>query len=563
MHWLGQQWRFVTLIIVLMSVVVLIAARLVFLQVIDVDHLQNESQKRSWRTEVIPGQRGVISDRDGNPLAVSTPMKTFTTNIKDLREADIGAIAEFLELDGQELYEKVQSYRENDRRFMYLKRMVDPVSAQAMIDADFDGVYVTTEYKRFYPLSEVTAHIVGVTNNEGKGQEGLELSFEGALQSANGSLKVLLDKHGRVVTELSEEEPAKNGTNIALTIDSALQHLVFDELYKAVKENGAASASVVLMDPKTGEILALVNQPVYNPNNRATLKPEYLRNRAMIDVFEPGSVVKPFTIAAALESGKYGLWTPIETNQSMVIDGYRIRDAANYGTVDLTKIIVKSSNVGAAKIGLHLGNEILWDMFDSVGFGQSLGLGYPGESSGSLPNFVRWPKARIASLSFGYGLTTNIVQLARAYSAIANDGVLPGVQLIKNQFHDEPVRVMSEETARLIRPMLEKVIATEGTAKTAALAYYSAGGKTGTVRKVGKNGYDEDRHRAVFVGMAPIDNPQLVAAIVIDEPNTGKYHGGDVAAPVFARIMDRALQLRNVTPEKLANQVDLASQGAK
>jgi cell division protein FtsI (penicillin-binding protein 3) len=568
-------WRLLFIAFLLLLGVASIVGKLIELQITTTDELQNEGKKRSWRTEVMPAQRGLIFDRNKEPLAVSTPMKTVVANpfhmllpkidpkdkteIRKLDLDNIRKIATLLELDYTALKNKIESYHQKNRHFLYIARQLPPTKVKYLEAARLSGVKVITEYKRFYPLGEVTAHTVGFTAKDGAGQEGLELSFEHSLKSEDGSLKVQLDKRGRVVRELEEQHPPKNGEDIFLTLDSSLQNLVHQELKKAVQLHGAKAASAVLMDPKTGEILALVNQPTYNPNNRATLHPEFLRNRAIVDVFEPGSVMKPFTIAAALESGEYGIYTKIDTNSGrMTIGGHTITDSGrNLGVIDLTGIITKSSNIGAAKIGLFIGSEVMWNMLYSVGFGTQVGLGFPGERTGSLPSYNKWPKARLATLSYGYGLNVNAIQLARAYSSIANDGILPGVTLVQDQITDEPVRVMAAKTAQDIRRMLKTVLEKGGTGTKANLDYYTAGGKTGTVRKLDSNGYSEDKYRALFVGMAPIENPDLVLVIVIDEPNGNKSGGGSVSAPIFGDIMDRALQLRSITPEKLEQRIRL------
>jgi cell division protein FtsI (penicillin-binding protein 3) len=413
-----------------------------------------------------------------------------------------------------------------------------------------EGVYEEREYHRFYPAGEVAAHLVGFTNIDDRGQEGVELSFNKWLEGTPGKKKVLKNLYGDIVRDIMPVAEAKPGKHLDLSLDLRLQYLAYRELKSAVSYHKAASGSFVILDVQTAEILAMVNQPSYNPNNRVGLDLAAVRNRAVTDVFEPGSTVKPLTVAVALESGRYQSDSLIDTSPGFIhVDNKTIPDPVDFGILDLGGIIEKSSQVGITKLALSLNEFEVWEMFQRAGFGQSAGIGFPGESSGYLPNHRRWEDIERATLAYGYGLSVTPLQLANAYLTIANDGVGRSPSIVRGGQSEQSV-VMQPETARELRRMLQGVVL-KGTGSKAAISGYSVAGKTGTARKVGESGYEDTRHLAFFAGMAPVDNPRVIGVVMINDPRIGGYGGGAVAAPVFARVMAGALRLLNIPPEEL------------
>ncbi len=413
-----------------------------------------------------------------------------------------------------------------------------------------EGVYLQREYRRYYPLSEVAAHVVGFTNVDDVGQEGIELAFEKHLGGTSGSKRVLRDRTGQTVADVEPIRTPKPGRDLVLSIDKRIQYLAYRTLLAAVKHNRARAGSAVVLDSRTGEVLAMVNQPSYNPNNRADRLGSRFRNRAVTDVFEPGSTVKPFTIAAALGSGRFDTDSLVDTAPGQIKVGkYLVKDSRNHGKIDLTTIVQKSSNVGASKIALALPPEELWKTFSRFGFGEVSGAGFPGEASGVLNHYFDWGEVHKATLSYGYGISVTALQLARAYAAIANDGKLPQVTFELVDGGAPAVRVISEEVSLKLRRMLETVVTLGGTGAMARLDGYRVAGKTGTVRKVTPDGYSEDRYVAMFAGLAPMSSPRIVTVVVIDEPSAGEYYGGRVAAPAFAEITQGALRLLSVAPD--------------
>ena len=414
------------------------------------------------------------------------------------------------------------------------------------------GVNLQREYKRYYPAGEVAAHLVGFTNVDDSGQEGVELAFNDWLQGMPGEKRVLKDRYGRTVQNVESLRPASPGKALHLSIDRRVQYLAYRELKAAVQRHGARGGSLVMLDAKTGEVMAMAAQPAYNPNNRSGLKSENYRNRAVTDVFEPGSTMKPFTIAAALMSGSYSTRSLIQTAPGYVkVLDHTIRDERNYGTLDLASIIKKSSNVGAAKIALSLGPRPLWQLYSDLGFGLPTGSGFPGESAGVLNSYHNWSEVQLATIAFGYGISTTALHLAQAYDALANDGVMLPVSLTRL---DKPVtgrRVIPAAIAREVRKMLEGVVQTGGTGLRADVPGYRIAGKTGTVHKTANGVYAEDRYQSLFAGMAPASDPDLVLVVVIDEPQGSDYYGGLVAAPVFSRVMQGALRILNIPPDDL------------
>ncbi|WP_043317392.1 penicillin-binding protein 2 [Microbulbifer sp. HZ11] len=555
------RWRFALMAGLLCALAAALVVHLASLQVLPEQDkgyrfLQDQGRARTIRTEEIAAYRGSILDRNGELLAVSTPVHTIWANPQLLKEADakqLRGLAAALGTPPAKLAKRLEKYR--NKGFMYLRRHMTPEGAQKVLQLDLAGVYSKKEYRRFYPAGEVTAQLLGFTNIDDLGQEGLELAYEQSLAGEPGKRQVVKDLKGRTVRDLAVKQEARPGRDLQLTIDMRLQYLAYRELKKAVTENGAASGYMVILDTRTGDVLAMANQPSFNPNNRAGVKAAAMRNRALIDQFEPGSTIKPLTALAALETGRWQPHTRINTSPGYIrLPGKTLLDPVNYGEIDLTRVITKSSQVGITKVAMDLEPETLRGLFYRLGLGEAVGSGFPGEAPGILPTRGRWHPIELANFAFGYGLTVNAVQLAQAYSVVANAGLKRPVSLIlengkKSQDAD---RVVESELAREVTAMLETVIGPEGTGKHAAVQGYRVAGKTGTVHKVGSEGYADNRYRSVFAGFVPADNPRLAAVVVIDDPTSAKYYGGEVAAPVFGKVMTGAMRLLQVPPEKIA-----------
>ncbi|MCK2149105.1 peptidoglycan D,D-transpeptidase FtsI family protein [Marinobacter alexandrii] len=544
-----KAWRYGSVLGVFLLVVVALGWRLVDLHIVDNDFLRQQGDVRTIRVESIDAHRGVVSDRYGEPLAVSTPVQTLWANPSemDAGEARLTNLSRLLNISEAGLRERLETYA--DREFIYLRRKVQPGLAKEVMALDIDGVYSRQEYRRYYPAGEVTAHIVGFTNIDERGQEGMELAYNQWLSGESGRKRVLKDNRGRVIKDLTLIRDASPGHNLQLSIDLRLQYLAYRELKAVVQAHSARGGTLVMLDVDTGEVLAMANQGSYNPNDRSQLAPENLRNKAITDLFEPGSTMKPISMAAALESGDYSVNTTIDTSPGYRRFGrFTIRDHRNYGAINLTDIIAKSSNVGISMIATDIGGDTIRNLYSRLGLGQPTGIGFPGEAVGVLPSPPKWRPVEEATLSYGYGMSVNALQLAQAYMVIANGGVRYPLSLIK--LDGEPVgqRVLSEKVTYEVRNMLREVVS-RGTGKRAQPGFYSAGGKTGTVHLVGKQGYEDSQYKAIFAGMAPIDNPRIVTVVAVDAPQSGEYYGGEVAAPVFARVMSDALRLLNVKPE--------------
>lgn len=546
-------------------VAVLLAWRAIYLQTAQNERLQEYSEEISVREVETSAHRGMIVDVNGEPLAISTPIMSVWAEPRVLmqhpdRLADLAAT---LETDVAHLETIVKPRISRD--FVYLKRHVSPTVSDAIVRKDFAGVHLQKEYKRFYPTSEVTAHVLGFTNIDDRGQEGVELAFDAYLSGRSGSKRVVRDRRGRTIEDLEEIRAVRPGADLALSIDRRLQYVTYRELKAAVAKHRALSGSFVLLDAATGKILALAGQPSFNPNNRKGLIGEYYRNRAATDVFEPGSTLKPFTVATALESGAFEPGSMIDTAPGHYSIGrHVVRDIRNRGRISVADVIRYSSNVGASKLALSMDAEGLWQSFRRFGFGSGTGSGLPGESAGRFTHHSNWSEIEQATLAFGYGMSVTVLQLARAYQAIANDGRMRTLSIQAAGDEIPETRVMSAETAREIRQMLVTVVE-QGTGKLARIDGYSVAGKTGTVHKLTRDGYAEDRYRSLFAGMIPADHPQLVGVVVIDEPREGAYFGGDVAAPVFASVMREAVRIANVPPDRADElalpEIHLADQG--
>ena len=533
--------------IVVISLSAVMMVRLWYLQVLEKGFLQDQGDARTIRMERINAHRGIIEDRRGKPLAVSTPVLSLWANPSEVLEAEanLDPLITYLGVKTEEFDNRLN--RAKSKNFVYLRRHLPPSEAREILELKIPGIYAEREYHRFYPAGEVAAHLVGFTNVDDKGQEGLELSFDEWLAGTPGKKKVLKNLYGEIIRDIKPVAEAQPGKTLTLGIDLRLQYLAYRELKSAVKFFQAKSGSVVVLDVESGQVLAMVNQPSYNPNNRVGLDLNAVRNRALTDVFEPGSTVKPFTVGVALQSGNYSPQSTIDTAPGLVrVGNFTVRDPRNRGEITLGEIIVHSSQVGISKLALDLNEYEVWGMFEKLGFGRDIGTGFPGESSGFLPNHRRWKDIERVTFAYGYGLTVTPLQLAASYLTIASGGIKKDISLIQGTGRNDQ-RIYSTKVADQLKQILALVV-TEGTAKKAAIEGYSVAGKTGTVRKMGESGYEDTRHLAFFAGMAPVDHPRLVGVVLINEPKSDKSGGGSIAAPVFSRVMQSALRILNVPP---------------
>ncbi|HEX9719243.1 MAG TPA: penicillin-binding protein 2 [Ramlibacter sp.] len=542
-------WRSKFIVAAIATGFVTLAARAAWVQVFSNDFFQRQGQVRFARTLELPANRGRILDRNGLLLATSVPAPSFWAIPEDVERdrAKLARLARLLEIPMADLDRKLQ---DEDKTFVWLKRQVDEAVAQQVAALDIKGIYQRKEYKRQYPEGEAAAHVVGFTNVEDRGQEGVELAFNDQLAGRPGSRRVIKDRLGRVVEDVGEQVPPVDGRDLQLSIDSKVQFFAYQKLRDAVLEHKAKAGSVVVLDVVSGEVLALANYPSYGPNRRANLTGAQLRNRALTDTFEPGSTMKPFVIALALEKGLVRPDTPIQTAPGrLMIGGSMISDAHPHGVLTVSEVIQKSSNVGTVKMAMQMQPREMWEMFSQVGFGQKPQLPFPGAVSGRLRAYKGWRPIEQATMSYGYGLSGSLFQLARAYSVFARDGEMVPVTLLRNPDSAAGLRVMEAATAQAVRGMLHRVTLSGGTAPKAQTMGYSVGGKTGTARKQEGKGYADKKYRAFFVGMAPVDKPRIVVAVMIDEPGAGKYFGGDVAAPVFAATVQQTLRMLGVQPD--------------
>ena len=535
------------LLIFLLSSIALIA-RAVNLQVMETDFLQGQGEARFLREVTIPSTRGVISDRNGEPLAVSTPVDSVWVHPGQLLEYpdNIKPLARLLGANADDIERKL-SQRAN-KEFVWLKRRLNPEIAAQISALDLAGVYLQKEYRRFYPAGEVTSHVIGFTNIDDIGQEGLELAYDNWLAGSPGSKRVIRNRKGEAVEEVALIKESQPGQDLHLTIDRRLQYLAYRELKSTVRQHGARSGSVVVLDVNTGEVLAMVNQPSYNPNDPGHDK-DGMRNRAVTDVIEPGSVMKPIAITSVLENGIAEPTTPVDTSPGyMVISGHTIRDHSNYGLLDVTGVLTKSSNVGITRLALQLQPEQMWDTYSRLGFGEVTGTGFPGESAGVLRNYRRWRQLEQATIAYGYGVSATPLQLAQAYAAIANGGKLRPPTFIQGA-SNPPISVIDTRIAKLVAAMLETVTSNAGTGTRARVPNYRIAGKTGTSHKASASGYADSRYVSSFVGFGPASNPRLVSVVVINDPTGEEYYGGLVAAPLFSRVMTGAMRLLNIPPD--------------
>jgi cell division protein FtsI (penicillin-binding protein 3) len=524
-------------------------ARALYLQGLNNDFLRQKGDARYSRVIELTAHRGMITDRNGEPLAISTPVESVWVSPKDFEITPdrIRQLSKILEMKESDVKSR---FTHSQRDFIYLKRQVPPETAARVMQVDAPGVFLQREYRRYYPAGEVVAHLLGFTGVDDNGQEGLELTYQDWLAGKPGSRHVIKDRLGRIVEDVESVRAPQDGHDLALSIDRKIQYLAYRELKAAVTEHKAKAGAIVVLDAKTGEILALANLPAYNPNNRAKLNRNSTRNRAVTDIFEPGSTMKPFTVAAVLEAGKLNSASPIQTESgTFTIGAATIRDTHPYGVLTVAQVIQKSSNVGAAKMALSLEPEYLWNAFDRLGFGKPPHAGFPGEAAGRLRPYKTWRPIEQATMSYGHGISVSLLQLARAYMVFAGDGEIRPVSLLKMDVPPTGKKVISAETSQAVRSMLEMVVMPGGTAPRAQVMGYRVAGKTGTAHKQEDGRYAADRYVASFVGLAPTSNPRLIVAVMIDEPSNGDYYGGAVAAPVFSQVMSGALRLLSVPPD--------------
>ncbi len=554
-----QLWRLYLVLFAMFLCVIAIGWKVSALHILERDFLQSQGDARTIRTVPLVANRGLITDRNGEPLAVSSPVKSIWVNPQELGSniSSINSLASELDLNADTLNQNIQ--RNGSKEFLYIKRRLAPAEADRVLSLNINGVYGQQEYQRFYPQGEVAAHLVGFSDVDDVGQEGLELTYDEWLQGVPGRRQVIKDRRGHIIEELNTIQTAQPGKNLELSIDFRLQNLAYKELKEEFISRRAKAASIVVLDVDTGEVLAMANQPSYNPHNKANMTDfSVLRNRAITDVFEPGSPIKAFTVAAALESGLYTLETVIETSPGwMMVNGKEVQDLFDYGTLNLTKVITKSSNIGSTMIAFEIGPEPIRDVLERVGMGQVSGTGFPGERGGVLPNHRSWSRIETATFSFGYGLSTTALQLAQAYSVIGDGGIRKPVSLLKldeaglqNLPRDQ---VLSKTISNQVLAMLETVVdpSRGGSAREARVPFYDVAGKTGTVHVVGEFGYQDKVHNSLFVGLVPASDPKLVIVVIVYEPKGDEHYGGQVAAPVFSRVASGAMRILNIAPDNI------------
>lgn len=546
------RWRVVVVFLLLVTFLLTLLWRLIDLSIVKRDFLLRESKARIFRTVSIAASRGMITDRSGAPLAISTPVKAIWINPQAFKPSrvELQEIAHLLGLTPHSIRHK--RWINRHREFAYLERGVSPMIAARLRALNVRGLFQQTEYKRFYPQSEVTSHVLGFTNIDDVGQEGLELGFNGWLTGSPGKKQVLKDRLGQIIANVALVREPQQGHDLQLSIDHRIQYLAYRVLKQAVQKYHARSGSVVVLKAKSGEVLAMVNQPAYNPNHRLAVKPSFYRNRAVTDLFEPGSTMKPFTMAYALSSGRYQPNSIIDTNPGwMVVGGYTIRDDnVNHGKICLTEVLQKSSNIGVAKVLLSLRADQFWRLLRQFGFGGKSTSGFPGEASGTLVEHATWQPSLVATLAYGYGISVTALQLAHAYQVLANDGKSLPLSFVYERNPPPGIEVVKAKVARQVVHMLETVVQRGGTGTKARIPGYRVAGKTGTAYIAGPQGYDRKRYIASFAGLAPASDPQLVVVVVIHEPQ-GRHFGGLVAAPVFAKIMGGALRFMDIAPDDI------------
>ena len=534
-----------------------LVVRATYLQVLNKDFLIEQGNLRQIRDINIAAYRGTINDRNNKPLAISIPVDTISINPKKFNEDDIKMkqLSVLLGRDHEELIKLIKNSK--SKSFLYIERKVSTNISDQIKLLNIANLDFKREYKRSYPAGEIISQLLGLTNIDEEGKEGVELQYDASLRGIPGVKRILKDKHNRHIENIKIIKSPKSGTDLTLSIDLRLQHIAHRALERAIIENKAYSGSVILVDAPRGEILAIANYPSYDNNETFSLNPDSMRNRAIIDMYEPGSSIKPFILARAIDSGLYDLASLIDTSP-VKIGSRTIRDTRELGEVDLATVLMRSSNAGMSRIGLSLESDALWEMMSDFGFGSYVTDGFPGESRGRLHHHTEWGEIGKATMSYGYGITVTPIQLAQAYSVIANNGLYTPLSLRKGLFN-ESKRVINEDTAKTLLSMLEKVVE-DGTSKKATVNGYRVGGKSGTAWKTsGAGGYSTDRYRSIFAGIAPIDDPRLVAVVFIEEPTGEFYYGGDVAAPVFSEIISQSLQLLSIPPQGFITKPDLVA----
>lgn len=541
-------WRSRVVMLVILVGFFALMGRALYLQTWNKQFLREKGDARYSRVVKIFATRGKITDRQGEPLAISTPVESVWANPPDVEIDDqkLQQLATLLDLPLADLHKRLIETR---RDFVYLKRQLPPETANQIMALKIPGIYLQREYRRYYPGGEVLAHLVGLTNLDDHGQEGLELAYDNWLSGQAGSRRVIKDRLGHIIEDVENIKTPQEGRDLVLSIDRNLQYLAYRELKAAVVKDQAKAGAIVVLDAKTGEVLALANQPSFNPNSRAKHLVAQMRNRAITDIYEPGSTMKPFAAATALETGTFTPESVIQTAPGKLwIHGAMVSDAHVNGPLTLAQVIQKSSNVGMSKVALTLPSQYMWGLYHAFGFGQPLGTGFPGEATGKLRPYKTWRPIEQATMAYGHGISVSLLQLTRAYSVFATDGELKPVSLLKIDAPAPGVRVISAKTAREVRAMLEMVVQPGGTGMRAQVVGYRVAGKTGTAHKSEVGGYAANRYIASFIGMAPASDPRFIIGVMIDEP-TGEYYGGSVAAPVFSAVMASALRLFSVPPD--------------
>jgi cell division protein FtsI (penicillin-binding protein 3) len=555
-------WRSKFIVAMLALAFIVLIGRAAYVQVFGNAFFQRQGEVRFARTLEMPASRGRIFDRNGLLLASSVVAPSIWAIPEDV-ERNPAKLQQLAKLLGMPLAELNKKLGDEDKTFVWLKRQVDESVAKQIAELKIPGIYQRKEYKRKYPEGEAAAHVVGFANVENRGQEGAELSFEKQLSGRAGSRRVIKDRLGRVVEAVGDEVPPVDGQDVQLSIDSKVQFFAYQKLRDAVTEHKAKSGSVVVLDAQTGEVLALANYPSYSPDNRSKLTGAQLRNIALTDTFEPGSTMKPITVAMALEAGKVTPQTAIATAPgSYQLDKFTIRDTHNYGTLTVEGVVQKSSNVGSLKIAQRLSAQQMWETYASLGYGRKPDLAFPGAAVGRVRHWKNWRPVEQATMSYGYGLSASLFQMAHSYTAFSHDGRVIPATLVKAPEGTvvEGVRVFSDKNARAVRKMLEMAAGPGGTGQRAQTVGYSVGGKSGTARKQQGKGYASNKYRAWFTGMAPIEQPRIIVAVMVDEPSNGTYYGGTVAAPVFSEVVQQTLRIMGVQPDMAVKPAIVAEQ---
>jgi len=543
-----SRWRARLILVVLLAGMAALVGRSLYLQGVHNEFLQAKGEMRYARVLEVPATRGRIADRNGSLLAVSTPVSSIWAHPSDASQLEPGQLRQLAQLLGMNVTD-LNARIAGGRDFVFLKRQVSPELAEKVAALNLPGIYQQNEFRRYYPNGEVMAHMLGFTSVEDRGQEGIELAFDRLLTGQPGSRRVIKDRRGQVVEDVESIRAPRDGEDVALAMDASIQYMAYTALREAVQQHRAKAGSVAVIDVRTGEVLALVNAPAFNPNNRSHLSGEQLRNRVFTDTFEPGSTMKPFIAALAIESGKYRATTQIDTaSGTFNVGRNQIHDSHPYRTLTVAEVIQKSSNIGAARIGLSFEPEYMWALYERLGFGSPPGLGFPGEASGNLRPARTWKPIEQATMSYGHGISVSLIQIARAYLVFARDGDIVPLSLTRVDTPPVGVQVFSPRVAREMRQIMETVVGPGGTAIRAQIAGYRVAGKTGTANKI-ENGRYVNKYVSSFVGLAPASNPRLIVAVMIDEPSANQHFGGMVAAPVFAQVTEGALRALGVAPD--------------